>query len=77
MGLDRDDTIVRRRLRQKLEFLIPDLASHGAPPTEQELQAYLERHADKYHSEPAVSFEQLFFNRERRRNPRGPTRRRR
>ena len=66
MGLDRDDTIVRRRLRQKLDFLIPDLASQGAPPTEQELQAYLDRHADKYRGEPAVSFEQVFFNRERR-----------
>jgi hypothetical protein len=24
MGLDRDNTIVRRRLRQKLEFLVAD-----------------------------------------------------
>jgi hypothetical protein len=29
MGLDRDDTIVRRRLRQKLEFLSDDLASRS------------------------------------------------
>jgi len=31
MGLDRDDTIVRRRLRQKLEFLSDDLASRSVP----------------------------------------------
>jgi hypothetical protein len=66
MGLDRDDTIVRRRLRQKLEFLIPDLASQMAPPSEPELQAYLDQHADKYRVEPMISFEQLFFDRARR-----------
>jgi PPIC-type PPIASE domain len=66
MGLDRDDTIVRRRLRQKLEFLIPDLAAQIAPPTERELEAYLQQHADKYRGEPTVSFEQVLFDRERR-----------
>jgi hypothetical protein len=66
MGLDRDDTIVRRRLRQKLEFLIPDLAAQIAPPTERELEAYLQQHADKYRGAPTVSFEQVFFDRNRR-----------
>jgi hypothetical protein len=66
MGLDRDDTIVRRRLRQKLEFLIPDLASQMAAPSEHDLQAYLDQHADTYRGEPTVSFEQVFFDRERR-----------
>jgi hypothetical protein len=66
MGLERDDTIVRRRLRQKLEFLIPDLASQIAPPTEREIEAYLQQHADKYREAPTVSFEQVFFDRERR-----------
>jgi hypothetical protein len=66
MGLDRDDTIVRRRLRQKLEFLIPDLASQIAPPTEGELEAHLQQHADKYRGAQTVSFEQVFFDRERR-----------
>ena len=34
MELDRDDTIVRRRMRQKLEFIIGDLAGMKEPPTE-------------------------------------------
>ena len=38
MGLDRDDTIIRRRLRQKLEFLVEDAVSSSAP-TDAELQA--------------------------------------
>jgi hypothetical protein len=66
MGLDRDDTIVRRRLRQKLEFLIPDLAMQTASPTEDELKAYLARHAERYRDEARISFEQVFFKLERR-----------
>ena len=31
MGLDRDDTVVRRRLAQKIEFLAQDLATQGEP----------------------------------------------
>jgi hypothetical protein len=38
MGLDQDDTIVRRRLAQKLEFLVQDLVDVKAP-TEEELEA--------------------------------------
>jgi PPIC-type PPIASE domain len=66
MGLDRDDTIVRRRLRQKLEFLLPDMASQMPPPAEGELAAYLARHAQTYREDATVSFEQLFFDREGR-----------
>ena len=29
MGLDRDDTIIRRRLRQKIEFLVEDAGAPG------------------------------------------------
>lgn len=66
MGLDRDDIIVRRRMRQKLEFLTEDLASQSAAPSEQELQAYLDQHADTYREEPKVSFEHIYFSRDRR-----------
>ncbi|MDP3738485.1 MAG: peptidylprolyl isomerase, partial [Hyphomonadaceae bacterium] len=47
MGLDADDTIVRRRMRQKLEFLIED-ASASDQPSDAELQAWLEVHAEDY-----------------------------
>jgi peptidyl-prolyl cis-trans isomerase C len=33
LGLDRDDTVVRRRLAQKFEFLTQDLAASRPPPT--------------------------------------------
>ena len=44
MGLDRDDTIVRRRLQQKLEFVTDDVAA-PAEPTDAELAQYLKAHA--------------------------------
>jgi len=47
MGLDRDDTVIRRRLAQKLEFLSQDLIT-PQPPTEEELQSYFKSHIDRY-----------------------------
>lgn len=66
MGLDQDDVIVRRRMRQKFEFLAEDLAARTGPPTDQELEAYLRQHVDKYSEEASFSFEQVFFSREKR-----------
>jgi hypothetical protein len=63
-GLDRDDAIVRRRLRQKLEFLVEDVADRE-PPTEAELQAWLDAHPDTFRAEPLVSFRQVLITRER------------
>jgi hypothetical protein len=65
MGLDQDDIIVRRRMRQKFEFLSEDRAARSGPPNEQELEAYLRQYADKYREEPRFTFEHIFFNREK------------
>lgn len=59
MGLDRDDTILRRRLRQKLEFLVED-AVDQVPPSEAELQAWLDMHPDAFGAEPKVSLRQVY-----------------
>jgi len=69
-GLDRDDTIIRRRLRQKLEFVAEDFGA-ATPPTEQELQAWLAAHADAFRIEPRVAFRQVFVSRERRKGSAG------
>ena len=65
MGLDRDDTIVRRRLRQKLEFLTDDLLA-DAEPTPEELEAYLDEHADAFRRPTRVSFQQIYLDPDRR-----------
>ena len=65
MGLDRDDTIIRRRLRQKLEFLVEDAAS-SAPPTDAELEAWLDKHPQSFRAEPQLAFRQVYVSPERR-----------
>jgi hypothetical protein len=60
MGLDKDDTIVRRRMRQKLEFLTEDTAA-AAPSTDADLKEWLDKHPDKFRVEPTFAFSQLFF----------------
>lgn len=65
LGLDRDDTIVRRRLRQKLEFVTESLAAL-VEPTDAELQAFVGDHPEKFRLEARTSFEQLFVSTERR-----------
>jgi len=65
LGLDRDDTVVRRRLRQKMEFLTDDAAALREP-SEEELSAYLAAHADAFRDEQRFSFRQVYLDRERR-----------
>jgi parvulin-like peptidyl-prolyl cis-trans isomerase-like protein len=61
MGLDKDDTIVRRRMRQKLEFLTEDTAA-AAPSTDADLQGWLDKHPDKFRVEPTLAFSQVYLN---------------
>jgi hypothetical protein len=58
LGLDRDDTIIRRRLRQKMEFMAEEAAA-AARPTDAELAAYLAEHAEKFRVEPRATFSQV------------------
>ena len=64
LGLDRDDTIIRRRLRQKLEFISEDIAAQSQP-TDAELNAYLGAHPDAFRVEPRLTFTQVFLNPEK------------
>ena len=65
MGLDRDDTIVRRRMRQKMEFISDDIARLDEP-TVQDLQAYLTKHQEDYRQPSRFSFRQIYFNTSKR-----------
>jgi len=65
MRLDEGDTIVRRRLAQKLEFLLRDTAKL-VEPTENELRNFYDAVPDAYRTEARVSFTQIYFSRERR-----------
>lgn len=65
MGLDEDDIVIRRRIRQKLELLAEGVAAL-APPTEAELQAYLDNHAETFRLEPRFTLQQIYFSTDRR-----------
>jgi peptidyl-prolyl cis-trans isomerase C len=67
MGLDRDDSVIRRRLAQKLEFLSQDLIS-PQPPSEEELQAYFNEHLDRYQAPDLVTMTHVFFDPDERGN---------
>ncbi len=60
MGLDRGDQIIRRRMRQKLEFLTADVVE-SIEPTEEDLQAHLDADPDLYRQEATISFSQIYF----------------
>src|SRR5262249_5196197 len=47
LGLDKGDTIVRRRMAQKMDFLFEDVAALHEP-TDEELQAWFAKHAERF-----------------------------
>jgi hypothetical protein len=65
LGLDKDDQIIRRRLGQKMEFIVKDLVAL-APPTDEQLLAYFEAHQDRYQEPPRYTFTQVFFDPDKR-----------
>lgn len=65
LGLDRDDTIVRRRLAQKMEFLGADVAAL-VEPTDEELAAYLDAHPATFRVDARFTFRQVFLDRQAR-----------
>ena len=65
MGLDKDDTIVKRRLAQKLQFLAEDVAAAHEPSTA-ELKAWYEKNRDKFALPSRVGFRHLYFSPDRR-----------
>ena len=65
MGLDADDTIVRRRMRQKLEFLAED-GEVVAEPSEAQLAQWLRDHPASYRLEERISFRQVLAGRDSR-----------
>jgi len=60
LGLDRDDIVVKRRVRQKLEVMGEELASTAAP-TDAELSAYLAAHPARFKEPAVLTFEQVFL----------------
>ena len=60
LSLDENDAVVRRRLRQKIEFA-SDVAASNYEPTADELNAYFVANNKTYQRPPQLTFEQVYL----------------
>lgn len=65
LSLDQNDTIIRRRLMQKMEFLSNDLAELNQPD-EIELNKYFVDNKNKYKFPARISFTHIYFSPDKR-----------
>lgn len=65
LGLDKNDSVIRRRLSQKMQFLLEDLTDFKQAD-DSTLQAYLDKHADRYMQPARFSFRQIYFDMNKR-----------
>lgn len=61
IGLDRDDEVLKRRLRQKMEFIYEDIAS-WAEPKDEDLRVFMHKHQEKYLLDPKIAFRQVYVS---------------
>jgi peptidyl-prolyl cis-trans isomerase C len=65
LGLDKGDTIIKRRLAQKMQFLFEDVAALRDPTTE-EFRAWFERNSTRFALPARATFRHLYFSPDRR-----------
>ena len=65
IGLDKDDTIVKRRMAQKMQFLSEDVAGAHEPSTA-ELKTWFEKNNTKFGLPSRYSFRHLYFSPDKR-----------
>jgi parvulin-like peptidyl-prolyl isomerase len=65
LGLDKNDTIVKRQLARKMEFLAEDV-SKLEDPQSGELKAWFEKNKERFALSPRISFRHVYFSPDRR-----------
>ncbi len=65
LGLDQNDTIIRRRIAQKMKFLFEDLADQ-VKPTHEELKRYFDRNQGQYRRPSRFTFTHVYFSVDKR-----------
>jgi hypothetical protein len=61
LGVDLNDTIIRRRVRQKMEFVVDDIIEQ-AEPDEEQLRRWFSEHPESYANPQTYRFRQLCMN---------------
>ena len=64
IGLADGDYVIRRRMVQKMLYLLDDAATESFAPTEVALRSYFHAHEERYRDEPTVTFTQVFVDNE-------------
>ena len=65
LKLDEHDIVVRRRLAQKMEFLVQD-TTQVVEPGEDELRRFYTSHPERFQAPARITFTHIFFNRDKR-----------
>jgi len=64
IGIDKNDEMIRRRLRQKMEF-ISDSIVESIAPSEEALALYFVNNSERYRTEDTYSFQHIYLNTDR------------
>ncbi len=60
LGLGENDEVIRRRLRQKMEFILQDMSALQQPSTK-DLAEFFQQYSENYQAEASYSFEQKYL----------------
>lgn len=60
LGLDQDDAVIKRRVRQKYDLIAEE--QDRAEPTDEQLLEYLNAHPESFRTPAVVDFEQIYFD---------------
>jgi len=63
MGLEREDQVIRRRVAQKMMFFADGVTA--SEPGDEELQAWLARHPERYRLPAVYTLQQVYFDEQR------------
>ncbi|WP_394176537.1 peptidyl-prolyl cis-trans isomerase [Thalassotalea litorea] len=64
LGLQQNDRVIDRRLRQKMEYLLDEMATLSSPNDEQ-LSLFYHQNIERYQTPALLSFEQIFISDDR------------
>lgn len=60
LGLDRNDTVIRQRLQQKMDFLLAS-GANAILPTDEELETFITENPDRFEAPAQAAFQQIYL----------------
>lgn len=66
LGLDQNDFVIKRRIIQKMEFILDDFDKNAVQIEDDSLRSFYNNHQDRYFENDQFTFTHIFFNSENR-----------